>query len=520
MRGNVNDTVNVHASSTGKISANMDLPHGKSYQQHNGETVFVYQKPTGEFAYINVKMFLDLAIRYEMMNINGTVVINKFQDLPILIRTVSRGNNINCMFCFMWISSNIVTNNVLIKWVIGELTGSSDWDSITWKYYDQIPGIKNKGLGSQDSVESQAFFEGSRRWVEFLEQNPYKLMFPGQEAIGNQLYFHRSNNTDILTSNFEVADAMLAEEYREDKIIWPCFVQPKFDGKRMMTGLKNGEIVCASRGRKMAKSIPHINEQMMIAFCVMNEICARSNNGNIGVTLPPPRDSPVYWFDGELFNHAFSFQQIISAVNRHSVSHNEATKQMNYVIYDIIDDGKLKQHERIKFLQLIFSHAAMANCPNIKFSPTYLVNTIEEVIEYHRIFKAGNYEGTMLRTINDPYVQGKRKFHVMKIKDWKNEEWYICGAEEATGNQAGAVKWVISQQPNGQGSVVKAVPVGGIIGTIEARREQYRQYMSNPGMFINTVVTLEFFERHNGPGGKGTGAPRNPVIIAYNRNDH
>ena len=480
-----------------KIAANTILPQGKAYMVHNGETVFTYTKldakgnNKGVFM-INRAMFSAFA--------QGN------QEFPPLISLSTRGSKVNACFIFMWIQKQ----PEMIKWISGMLPATGSWETIKWKPYEQIPGVKNKGLGNQANEYQQGIFEGSRRWVEFLETKDYKLMFPGDEIVGNQLYAMRSRNADILTSSFEVADAMLAQEYDEKRIRIPFYVQPKLDGKRCMIGLKEGRIISASRNRKMAKSIPHIDQQMMIVFQVMTVICAQS----AGVEVKTINDSS-YWFDGELYKHGMSFQKIISGVNRDAVSHNETTNTMDYAIYDLIDNGTLEQQHRLMLLSMIFDNPVVKqHCLNIKLVPTFTVNSFDEVTAIHASNKKAGYEGTMIRNINNKYQQGKRSYDLLKLKDFITEEWYICGAEQATGTQAGAVKWVLS---NNQGMICRAVPVGPEIGTIESRRQQF----ANQHLFMGAVATIEFFSRHDGKDGENAaGAPRFPHVIAYNRKDH
>lgn len=464
----------------GKILANAALPYGKSLVNVNGETVFQMILANGSAEHIYRQQFNSIAK----------------SDFPPLIRLVDRGTKSNVILCYIWID----TETSLIKWQIGELTDTTNFSNIAWKEFSQIPGIKNKGLGNQGGILQQAWFEASRRWVNFLEKAKYKLMYPQDEVIGNQIYFSRSTEPELLTRNFKFPEAMLAQTYEENRFpsegaIW----QYKYDGKRNMVGVKEGEVLNISRGRKQAKSnYAAIKDQALLVFTVIEE---RLGSGG-GV----PTDSN-YWLDGEIYVHGFSFQKLMTATQA-SVNESHNAKELCYIVYDLIDDGTTKQITRLQFLELVFQDPRVKALPNIKLAPWEIIRDRSLIFSLNKAAREQKYEGLILRNPNGLYVE-KRTYDILKVKSWITEEWYIVGAKEATGTHRGCVKWILNSKKDGTGLKCKGVPAGPEIGTLESRRQQ----LLHAHMFMGVTATITFFEKSD------KGKPRFPNVIAYNRTD-
>jgi hypothetical protein len=479
----------------GKILANTQLPLGRQLVSYNNETVLAYQitdKKTGQAS-------------FRMISRSMFVSPQGLPGCPPLIKLVERGTKINLCFCHLWVDAN-----GMIYWRIGELTQDKTFEEITWKSYNQTPGVKTKTGGSQSSDFEQGLFEGSRRWVEFLEQKGYKLLFPGDEVVGNQLYHYRSNEPEMLTGAFTIPDAMLAEKFEESRLpAGPVIVQPKYDGKRNLVGKQktaNGsEIVSASRDRKRAKSqLPHIHQQCAVAFEVLEEVASQLKDPN-GNRLYP--DISSLWLDGELFSMGMDFQTIMSATQT-SVNQNVRSKELDYMIYDLNDGGKLRQYDRLCVLARVFEDPRVKRLTSIKLSPWYLVEDKTTLSEYKKSFEAAKLEGAIVRNPNGMYVE-KRTWDLMKLKTWQTEEWYVVGVEEATGTHAGCAKWILNSRRDGTGLTCKSCAIGGTIGNLESRRAQ----LQNAQIFMGAVATLEFF------GKSKDGIPRFPGIIGFNRTD-
>lgn len=428
---------------------------------------------------------------------------------PPQVRIVERGKSgkKNVMFCHL----SVDQDSGQINWRIGELSAGKTFESISWKTYEKTPGVKNKGIGSQDTLYDQGIFEGSKMWVEFMEKKKYKLLFPEDEVVGNQIYFMRSTEPEMLTSNFTIPDAMLAADFDIGRLPPSSVImQPKYDGKRNLCGFQEGKVVSASRGKKQAKSRhAHIHDQAMILFAVIQEkIGYYKTEADGKMTL---NQTCPYWLDGELFRFGMNFQQLMSATQS-SVNFNQKSTEIDYIIYDLIDDGSNTQLQRLQFLQMIFSDPRVQALQNIKLSPSFIVEDHNLLVSYHKELEKFGYEGAIVRDPMAKYVQ-KRTQAMMKMKTWTREEWFIVGAEVATGFHEGCIVYILNSKPDGTGLICKGTPIGGDIGTLESRRAQWNSrhlFITNPPV----VATLEFFEKSM------DGVPRFPGIIAFNRQDY
>jgi ATP-dependent DNA ligase len=90
---------------------------------------------------------------------------------------------------------------------------------------------------------------------------------------------------------------MLAKRYSKDgdKILWPAFAQPKFDGHRCIAIVDaKGKCTLWSRNRKQIHSMPHV-------------VAAIEDTNIHNMTI-----------DGELYNHELKddFNSIVSLVRR------------------------------------------------------------------------------------------------------------------------------------------------------------------------------------------------------------
>ena len=139
------------------IKADFKFPNGKGIVAYNNAIVFAYaihDKTTGG-------QVVKIVTRDDFSRISGGV-----QGFPPLVRIFKRGSNENVGFLHMW-----VEQNGMMHWIVGELLTDKTFQEINWKTYSQIPGRKNKGIGNAGGMFEQGVFEGSGRWVNFLEQN-------------------------------------------------------------------------------------------------------------------------------------------------------------------------------------------------------------------------------------------------------------------------------------------------------------------------------------------------------------
>ena len=243
---------------------------------------------------------------------------------------------------------------------------------------------------------------------------------------------------------------MLAHRYdkHSKKINYPCWVQPKLDGVRMLARKENGTVTMWSRQGKPIDIPDKINAQL----------CDMLEDGQCT--------------DGELYVHGWTFQRIIAAVKKK----RDDTDLLEYHIYDS-PHKTLEFEERmpecgigsIKFPAYCQVWSVIGN--NIKFVKTYSANDQEEFDALESNFIHQTYEGMMARNKSSLYKFKNRSYDLQKVKRFQDDEYEIIGGKDGSGREAGMI-------------VFKCVTSGGLEfdvrprGSHEERAEQYKNLIN------------------------------------------
>ena len=256
----------------------------------------------------------------------------------------------------------------------------------------------------------------------------------------------------------------------------PTFMQPKLDGVRCIIQYENRPIetddlsgkltenvvVAYSRTGKEWKNIYHILRHLTPFF----------------------KKYPHVILDGELYNHDFKddFESIISMVRKQKPTMQDRLKSADNVqfhCYDIIDETKTFK-QRINFIK---QNVPENQC--IKRVYTMQLTSHENALIFHESFKAGGYEGSIVRT-NDVYAC-KRSHNLRKFKDFSDAEATIVGYLDGKGKRTGTLGKFIMMDDNG---VEFGCPPG--------KGYTYKQLgtmLENIGDYIGQRATFTFFER-------------------------
>jgi ATP-dependent DNA ligase len=269
---------------------------------------------------------------------------------------------------------------------------------------------------------------------------------------------------------------MLAHRYDKHsaKIAYPCLIQPKLDGVRMLARKDNGVVTMWSRKGKVIDIPDKINAQL----------CEMLADGQCT--------------DGELYVHGWTFQRIISAVKKKRGD----TDLLEYHIYDS-PHPTLPFEERMP-QKSIGSTRFPAYChnwaiigKNIKFVSSHCVDDQEEFDIYEAKFIKDGYEGMMVRNKNSLYKYKHRSYDLQKVKRFVDDEFRIIGGKDGSGRESGLV-------------VFKCVTSDGLefdvrpAGTHEERAEIFK----NLDDYLDKYLTVRYQELTD------DGRPRFPVGIA------
>ena len=272
---------------------------------------------------------------------------------------------------------------------------------------------------------------------------------------------------------------MLAHRYDKHgaKIDFPCLVQPKLDGVRMLARKENGVVSMWSRKGKVIDIPDKINAQL----------CEMLSDGQCT--------------DGELYVHGWTFQRIIAAVKKK----RDDTDLLEYHIYDsphptlIFEDRVPKRYIQTTMFPVHCrdwnDHAGLIR--NIKFVETIDIENQEEFNLYESMFVQQGYEGMMVRNQNSAYKYKHRSYDLQKVKRFVDDEFKIVGGEDGTGREAGLI-------------VFRCITSNGLEFGVRPRgsHEERAEIFINLNDYIGKHLTVRYQELTD------DGLPRFPVGIA------
>lgn len=270
--------------------------------------------------------------------------------------------------------------------------------------------------------------------------------------------------TQLEAETYEVKLPMLATSYEKiaKKIEYPCYAQPKLDGMRAFYNTKTHKFI--SRKGKEITTVDLLSKGEKLI------------EGNKDLIL-----------DGELYSHELTFQECMSAIKKHkSNSH-----LIKFHAYDIVLENE-PFDERYAYLKTL-----KLNKDKTKLVNTRLINSEEEMKEYHKKNIELGFEGTMVRWGEKGYEVNKRSQSLLKYKD------FLDIAEKI-------VDVVPSDKNPEQGVVVCEMKNGKIFNCgMKFSHEDREAILRNKQNYIGRTAEVRFFEWTDG------GIPRFPVCVGF-----
>jgi DNA ligase-1 len=240
---------------------------------------------------------------------------------------------------------------------------------------------------------------------------------------------------------------MLANKWedRHKYISEPFYVQPKIDGVRLLVSKKGG----ISRTGKIVPGTEHLGKGL--------------------------REGE--YLDGECYDPNKTFEEITSLFKTNP-------KALEFHVFDYFDTNQpdLTFDQRLERVTV----------------ETRWVKTKSDLPIVHKQYMDAGYEGTMIREASSVYEIGKRSNYLLKLKDFKTDEYKVIGMRECTGKDIGTPTWVCVTE-NGQEFTVRPE------GTQEKRREMFK----NGDKYIGKMLTVKYQNLTE------LGVPRFPVGIAF-----
>lgn len=264
---------------------------------------------------------------------------------------------------------------------------------------------------------------------------------------------------------------MAIHEYSKYKkhIKYPCYIQPKLDGIRIIAKYDKDtdNVTFLSRRLNQIFGFENIKEEVKKIFKIMPNII----------------------LDGEFYNHDMNLQEI-SGIVRHQDIDLDKKKELNFYIFDFIDiENKLTFEERINILYNLF----LQN-PNMQFITLTETHLIDNENESDKLFKEyinNKYEGIVYKNKDALYeyssIKETRTYKMLKRKNHHDEEYKIVGFESGIrGKDVGAIVFIMQTK---DGKQFKSVPNM----SLEERKEMYSLAKKNfDTLYKNKMATISF----------------------------
>ena len=296
---------------------------------------------------------------------------------------------------------------------------------------------KNIGKANETSPSEQAEKEAQALWKNRIDRKYSKTIEEAKKTV-------------FLP--------MLAHDFWKEKkeIKYPVFVQPKLNGVRCLAFWEDDEVVLMSRQGKQY-NLPHIKEELR-TFLPKNAV-----------------------FDGEIYIHGISLQNINRLVKKWRPEESPA---LEYHVYDFFNPDEMDKTYLYRFNQYrsraVFDGVKSARC---FFHSTFTVESQEELMSTLSDFEECGYEGLIIRKMDALYKLGHRSHDLLKVKNFKDDEFKIVGATEANGADKGTVVWVCETK---DGKEFGVRPMG--------TREQRKEWFDNREQFYGKKLTVKYQE--------------------------
>lgn len=303
---------------------------------------------------------------------------------------------------------------------------------------------KNLGKINETTIITQALIHGRTHYLKKLNSGYYK------DKPNQKIPFPMAVNT--------------YDKYKH-KIEYPCYIQPKLDGIRLLSFLNKTQIDLRTRRLKEITGFDNVKNELKILI----------------------KDLPNLFIDGELYKHGMKLQQISGIVRNTKVNTNET--ELKYHIFDCFDVTKnLIFKERINILKTLFSKN--------KFKYLVLLETKEIKNEkqgdnYFYKYIEKKYEGIIYKNINAlyeyAYNKEKRSLLYLKRKNVFDSEFKIVDFTEGeNGSNKGAVVFILETK---EGKKFNAVPNW----TLTERKNTYDDCLKNfKTKYKNKFATIKY----------------------------
>lgn len=281
---------------------------------------------------------------------------------------------------------------------------------------------------------------------------------------------------------------MLAENYKDykDEIVFPVGSQKKYNGMRCVASI-NGLF---SRKGKPIKAAPHIMESLLPLF----------------------KKRPSMVLDGELYSHKHrhNLNRILKLVRKLKPKEKDLEQSKELIEFHLYDcccikkNNQLDYEERYGLLQGI----ATLELPHIFVAELDIAKDHKELDTLYKAYLKDEYEGQMIRKLNEVY-QNKRTKFLLKRKPFIDAEFPVVDIIEGEGNRTGTAGRVVCKLP-------KPHPITKdetFDSNIKGDYKYLKEVLIEKKKYIGHSATVRFTSYSE------YGVPQCPYVTAFNREE-
>lgn len=292
---------------------------------------------------------------------------------------------------------------------------------------------------------------------------------------------------------------LLAHVYEPHRVTYPCYVQPKLNGIRALYQM--GRFQSRDEQPFPPGLLDHLAKPLSDIF------------------------DPSVILDGELYVHGWPLQRINAAVTPVRQEPTEDTVKVEYHVFDVVDFSQ-QFIDRWQVAAAYDQDCLLTKFPRGAYAVTTMIaNSEAEANANYAAWVADGYEGMMYRLGDCPYTvpkqewkhpwsttipkprsgklsdQDNRVWHLLKRKDWQDDEFTCVGIEEGEGKYKGTLGSFICRARPPAAFPYNSFSVGS--GISDAQRDHY--FVNPP---LGQKIKVKYLVLSS------SGIPLNPTILA------
>lgn len=325
---------------------------------------------------------------------------------------------------------------------------------------------KNIGKKNETSHYDQAISEAKSKWTKKKDIEKYSLTIPTilttknkENDIPDDNKIDKDDDKKNKNEVIQIKSPMLAHEYKKfkDKLSFPCFIQRKYDGYRMLYDPNTCDMLSRNGKKYDALYDTLIHKELK--------------------QIQLPLDGEIYCHDS---NITFETYGVLRKKKRNADDLNTLNK-LEYHVYDVCLPNKT-YIERYDILKKMFEENTKTDSfTRIKLVPTFVCNNQDDIQKYHDTFVKSKYEGSILRNNNGIYSP-KRSFDLLKYKDFDDDEFEIVDFTFENDNTNKLIVWICKTKEDKTFNIRPQ-------GTKSEREMLYK----NGNNFIGQFLWVKFF---------------------------